>query len=91
MNNLNMDELFDKTVQNSNAIHDDTKCCCFYCGKTFLGKEIKDNIMEHPFLKTRTTLCPFCGMDAVLSEESLPEGYILDDEMVAKIQSYLNK
>jgi len=50
------------------------RCGCFCCGKKFRPAEypIKEWIDEET-----TALCPFCGVDAVLSTADVPEA---DDE-----------
>ena len=46
-------------------------CSCFYCGKRFNPKEIKEWTDEG-----QTALCPYCGVDSVIpnpTEENLKE------------------
>jgi len=86
---LDINTLLNMTTLNSDKIHGKTQCCCISCGELFLGEEIHNNIIENPYIKLRTALCPYCGMDTVVSEEMLPEGFILNKEFAAQLhQSY---
>lgn len=68
--NQKYDETYLKYAHNACSIHrteieTSTLCGCFYCLKTFSPAEILEWI-EEPF-GDETAICPYCGIDSVLS------------------------
>ncbi len=45
-------------------------CGCFYCGSVFLSTEITEWVDEDENGVGQTALCPKCGIDSVLAENS---------------------
>lgn len=52
-----------------------SQCGCFYCEKIFNPKEIID------WIGGQTALCPYCGIDSVISSASVPITEKLLNEM----------
>ena len=74
---------------NAPHIHKDTNCGCFACKRRFQGHEVVRFIPESH--GSKTALCPYCELDAVLSEKTLPAGLSCSDELLALMNvSYFN-
>ncbi len=58
----------------------DRKCGCFYCLSIFNPAEIEEWIED----VSGTAVCPFCGIDSIISESS---GYPLTEEFLGKMRS----
>jgi len=48
-----------------------TMCGCYYCLKTFLGREIKEWVDGE-----KTPLCPKCGIDSVVPYDYRKDGLV---------------
>lgn len=66
---------------------ENTKCGCFYCLKIFEPKEIEEYIEDDNELdRYGTAICPYCGIDSVISESS---GYPITEDFFEKNVSLL--
>ena len=68
-------------TNNRKQLERSTACGCFYCGKIFDPVEIKEWIPE----KSGTALCPYCGIDAVIGENS---GIHITKQLLEKMNQY---
>lgn len=64
---------------NKAQLESEQKCGCFYCRKIFSSSDIKNWINEGTI---GTALCPYCGIDAVIGENS---GYVITDDFLHKM------
>ena len=64
------------TYENRHVMTPDSKCGCMYCMKIFMSEEIVEWCAD---ANDDTAICPNCGIDAVLSENS---GFPLDEEFL---------
>ena len=46
------------------------KCGCFYCLQIFQPTEIEEWCSEQDENEEVTAICPYCGMDSVIGEDS---------------------
>ena len=67
-------------MHNKNELEKATLCGCFYCLALFNPQEIKEWTDNGD-----TAICPFCNVDAVLSETSEVH---LDKETLNKLNTY---
>lgn len=67
-------------TNNKSSLEKSALCGCFYCGKIFSPREITEYADEG-----KTAICPFCGIDAVLSEEC---GYPITQELLNQMNGY---
>jgi len=51
---------------NMENLYKDKHCGCFHCGAMFNSKDIYEWV--HEIGDLRTALCPYCGVDSVISE-----------------------
>jgi len=59
-----------KSIYHRAAIERSQKCGCFYCEKIFDAGQITDwTDTEEPHAQ-QTALCPFCGIDSVIGDNS---------------------
>ncbi len=68
-------------TNNRKQLEQDSTCGCFYCGKIYHPVEIIDWIEE----KDGTAVCPYCGIDSVIGENS---GFPITDEFLAEMNRY---
>ena len=73
-------EAHKSTYENRHVITPGSKCGCMYCIKIFKAEEI---IEWCPDANDDTAICPYCGIDAVLSENS---GFPLNEEFLKAAQ-----
>lgn len=66
---------------NREMLKNDSICGCFYCLKIFSPKEIKEWISD----TTGTALCPYCGIDSIISESA---GYPITVEFLKEMNDY---
>lgn len=64
---------------NRDILKHDTKCGCFYCLKVFSPSEIKEWCIESADGEEATAICPYCGVDSIISESS---GFPLTQEFL---------
>ncbi|MBO4536034.1 MAG: cytoplasmic protein [Bacteroidales bacterium] len=57
------------SFENWNSVKKSTMCGCYYCGHIFPSSEVTDDDWV-PDLHGRTVVCPHCGIDAVIGDES---------------------
>ena len=67
------------SMNNRKALQRDSKCGCFYCLNIYSPKEIREWIRD----SSGTALCPYCGIDAVISESS---GYPITKEFLGEMK-----
>ena len=81
-----MDEII-KAHEFSSYNYEDLKkgtlCGCFYCGKIFNADEI--DVWTPEADGAKTALCPYCGIDSIIGENS---GYPITDEFLEKMRKY---
>jgi len=72
------------SINNREKLQKDKKCGCFYCLKIFSPKEITEYLQyDHiPIDKDGTALCPYCGIDSVLSRSA---GFPLTEEFLKRM------
>ena len=59
------------------------KCGCFYCLRVLSPSEIKEWCDESENGEGMTAICPYCDVDAILSESS---GYPLSQDFLSKMR-----
>ena len=59
----------------------DTKCGCFFCLKIFSPTEIEEWIDDIE----GTAICPYCGIDSIISESS---SYPITTEFLSEMNKY---
>lgn len=69
------------STQNKKMLESDNKCGCFYCLKIFIPSEIFEWIWDNNVQET--AVCPYCGIDSIISESS---GYPITKEFLEKMQ-----
>lgn len=70
MKNYDLQAAHDAARINREILAKDSKCGCFYCQRVFSPSEIEEWCPELDDDKDVTAICPYCGIDAVLSEGS---------------------
>lgn len=70
------------SANNYPALLNDNKCGCFYCLNIFDPKEVEEYIQENDDENSGTAICPYCGIDSVISESS---GYPISPEFLKKM------
>lgn len=70
------------SANNYPALLSDEKCGCFYCLNIFDPKEIEEYIQESDDENSGTAICPYCGIDSIISESS---GYPITQEFLKKM------
>lgn len=73
------------STYNRSALMKDSKCGCFYCLRVFPPSEIKEWCAETKNGEEVTAICPYCGIDAILSESS---GYPLSQEFLGEMRKW---
>jgi hypothetical protein len=66
---------------NKVAIAYSSMCGCYYCNRTFKASDVKDYVGRRD-----RALCPLCGIDSVVPDETMPEA--TDVEWLAKQYEY---
>lgn len=82
MNYLN--DAHKHSIRNESELSHSPVCGCFYCGKIFGFKDIKDFITEENH-SIRTAICPYCGIDSVIGSAS---GYDITPEFLNELYKY---
>lgn len=77
---LDLDAIYAAAAGNQPYIHEDTRCGCFACRRLFLGRDVKQFTPEA--YGPKSAQCPFCELDAVLSDDALPAGLSCSDELL---------
>lgn len=62
------DKAYGHSINNEEELNNSNKCGCFYCLRIYNPKEIKEWVEEKS--GTKTALCPYCDIDAVIAESS---------------------
>lgn len=57
------------------------QCGCFYCRRIFSSEEISEYVAD----TEGTALCPYCGIDSVIGENS---GYPVTKQLLDDMQYY---
>ena len=74
---------------NKKSLKKDKVCGCFHCLKIFDPKEIKKYIPERGLLSIitgeSTAVCPHCGTDSVLGENS---GFPITKEFLTEMKNH---
>ena len=73
----------DASMHNRSVLMKGGKCGCFYCLRVFSPSEIKEWCAEAKNGEEVTAICPYCGIDAILSESS---GYPLTKEFLSRMR-----
>ena len=68
-------------TNNRKLLEQSTICGCFYCGKIFKPLEIEEWIPE----TAGTALCPYCGIDSVIGENS---GFTITEKLLNEMNQY---
>ena len=68
---------------NSSILDNNQLCGCFYCIKTFTANKIKDWIIEPD--DSKTAICPYCGIDSVIGENT---GFEITEVFLQKMHKY---
>lgn len=71
------------SMYNRNILLKDSKCGCFYCLRVLSPSEIKEWCDESENGEGMTAICPYCDVDAILSESS---GYPLSQDFLSKMR-----
>ena len=59
-----------KSIYNRAEIERSEKCGCFYCMKIFDAHQIADWVDTRGPHAQQTALCPYCGIDSVIGDNS---------------------
>jgi len=79
--NRNIIKAHKHCMHNREMLAKDDRCGCFYCLKIFNPNEITDWVDP----KDDTALCPFCGIDSVISAGS---GYPVTKKFLEKMHKH---
>lgn len=71
-------------ANNKNALSKDSKCGCFHCIKIFDPKEITSWCCIRSD-DNDTAICPYCGIDSIISESS---NFPITKEFLEKMNKY---
>lgn len=52
---------------NKESVLSSKECGCFYCSRTFNPNEIVEWVRDHK----PTAICPYCGIDSVIGDNSV--------------------
>ena len=67
------------SIHNKDTLSNSQQCGCFHCLKVFSPSEIEEWCDESEDDVGVTAICPYCGVDSVLSEDSeypLTDGFL---------------
>lgn len=68
------------------ALKKDTLCGCFYCLRIYNPTEIEEWIIDDNAIDRKgTALCPYCGIDSVIGENS---GFPISHEFLRGMKKY---
>jgi len=70
------------SMRNKEALKKSRKCSCYYCGKTYSPKQIKEYCD-----KGQTAICPKCGIDSVIGDS---QGKITKELLEAGYDHWFN-
>lgn len=59
-----------KSIYHREEIESSSLCGCFHCQQIFPSRDIKDWTDEAKPLSAQTALCPHCGIDSVIGDQS---------------------
>lgn len=79
--NTYADKAYVHSINNKKELNNSKKCGCFYCLKIYNPKEINKWIEEKS--STKTALCPYCDIDAVIAESN-------DYELCKELLEYMH-
>ena len=68
-------------VNNKPMLMKNEKCGCFYCLEIFHSSEIREWIQD----TSGTAICPYCGVDSIISESS---GYPISKDFLTEMKQY---
>lgn len=80
--NIDITKAHEYSHKNKKKIRKSKLCGCYYCLKIFSNLEIKDWIKED---NDYTALCPYCGIDSVIGDNSK---YEINDLFLKKLNDY---
>jgi hypothetical protein len=60
-------------------------CGCFYCCASFAAAEVLDWVDEDQTGVGQTALCPKCGIDSVIGDQS---GFPISEEFLANMKAH---
>lgn len=63
-----VDRIHTLSFENEQAVLSSKRCGCFYCLKFFDSSSIIEWVDD---CNSRTAVCPFCGVDAVLPDSTV--------------------
>lgn len=76
-----LEEAYRQSFENGAAIQKRVQQCgCFHCGQIYSSEELDDTCFMTERSGKTTAFCPYCGVDAVLCEDS---GFPITREFVA--------
>ena len=73
------------SFKNKDKLLQDKLCGCFCCLKIFSPDKFSDNDWVVEPDGEETALCPYCGVDSVISESS---GYPITKEFLSEMRQY---
>jgi len=76
---FNLDEAHKHSTNNVGEIKSSVVAGCFHCDKIFSPIEIND------FTDNETALCPYCGIAAVIGNES---GFYITPDFLAEMKNH---
>ena len=80
-NNSELKKAHQYCTKNKEQLIESNICGCFYCCKIYSPKEIKEYLNEGD----GTALCPYCGIDSVIAENSR---FKITKEFLKKMHDY---
>jgi len=80
--NKSYEHYHELSSNNLSDIKESKMCGCFFCLEMFPPSKIEDLINEND--GERTVGCPFCGIDSVLGDKSVP----LTKELLVEMKEY---
>ena len=83
MKNYDLTVAHKASSHNKNTLERDNKCGCFYCLRVFSPSEIKEWCDESENEEGVTAICPYCDVDAILSESA---GFPLTKEFLTEMR-----
>ena len=71
-----------KSIHHRQEILASKECGCFYCKRVFTPDAIEDWTDEDEPAERQTALCPHCGIDSVIGDQS---GFELTEEFLREM------
>ena len=79
-----LEKIYSHSINNYTEVKQSKICGCFFCQKTFDSSQISNTIKDN----SKTAVCPFCGIDAVLGDAA---GFSINNKLLNELnKQYFN-